>query len=103
MLGAKLKITRGLKIFFLIFRLLLISGASPDTVLDPGTKETLVSRFSALGNIEMVNLLTEFGADANAPNSQGMTPMMAAAARGNPMVVQQLVHGGKPRLYFPDK
>ena len=73
----------------------MISGASPDTVLDPGSKETLVSRFAALGNIEMINLLTEFGADPNQPNSQGTTPMMAAAAKGNPMVVQQLLHGGK--------
>ena len=73
---------------------MLLSGASPDTVVDPGTKETLVSRFAASGNIEMINLLTEFGADANAPNSQGMTPLMAACLRGNPAIVQQLILGG---------
>ena len=77
-----------------VSRLLLLSGASADVVLDPGTKETLVSRFAALGNIDMINLLTEFGANANAPNAQGTTPLMAASLKGNPAVVHQLVVGG---------
>ena len=52
-------------------RLLLLSGASADTVIDQGTKETLISRFASRGNVEMVQMLgTEFGANTNTSDLQ---------------------------------
>ena len=52
-------------------RLLLLSGASPDTIIDPDTQESLLSRFAAKGNVEMVRMLgVEFGGNTNIADMQ---------------------------------
>ena len=53
-------------IYLKVSRLLLLSGASPDTIIDSETKESLISRFSARGNLDMVRMLgIEFGGNTN--------------------------------------
>ena len=53
-------------IYLQVSRLLLLSGASPDTIIDSETKESLISRFSARGNLDMVRMLgIEFGGNTN--------------------------------------
>ena len=52
-------------------RLLLLSGASPDTIVDQATKESLMSRFASKGNVEMVRMLSvEFGGNVNISDLQ---------------------------------
>ena len=52
-------------------RLLLLSGASPDTIIDLDTQESLLSRFAAKGNVEMVRMLgVEFGGNTNIADMQ---------------------------------
>ena len=54
-----------------VSRLLLLSGASPDTIVDQATKESLMSRFASKGNVEMVRMLSvEFGGNVNISDLQ---------------------------------
>jgi ankyrin repeat protein len=47
------------------------------------------------GYIDMISLLIEFGADVNAVNAVGMTPLMFAARQGHLEIVRLLIqHGG---------
>jgi len=64
-----------------VSRLLLLAGASPDTVLDPINQESLVIWYSSQQNLEMIKLLSEFGANLNSTNSAGITALMVAAAK----------------------
>jgi ankyrin repeat protein len=64
-----------------VSRLLLLAGASPDSVLSPETKESLVIWYASQQNLDMVQLLSQFGADLNASNSEGITALMVASAR----------------------
>ena len=77
-----------------VSRLLLLAGASPDAQIDPVTQESLISWFASQQNLEMVQLLSEFGANVNAANSEGITALMVAAARGCVPIVQCLVNNG---------
>ena len=77
-----------------VSRLLLLAGASPDAVIDLVTQESLISWFASQQNLEMIQLLTEFGADVNATNSEGITALMVAAAKGCVPIVQCLVNNG---------
>ncbi len=76
-----------------VSRLLLLSGASPDgaSVLE---EETLVHKFAARGNLEMVQLLIEFGANVNLADNQGMTCLMKASQNGHLAIVALLVKSG---------
>ncbi len=77
-----------------VSRLLLLAGASPDTVVDPITLESLISWYASQQNLEMIQLLSEFGANVNATNSEGITALMVAAAKGCVPIVQCLVNNG---------
>ena len=77
-----------------VSRLLLLAGASPDAVIDPVTQESLISWYSSQQNLEMIQLLSEFGVNVNATNSEGITPLMVAAAKGCVPIVQCLVNNG---------
>ena len=77
-----------------VSRLLLLAGASPDAQIDPLTQESLISWFASHQNLEMVQLLSEFGAKVNAANSEGITALMVASAKGCVPIVQCLVNNG---------
>ena len=80
-----------------------MAGASPDTIIDKESNESLMSRFAAKGNVEMVRMLAvEFGANVNITDIQGTTPLMSAAFHGNLNVLKQLVHAGGASLSMTD-
>ena len=75
-----------------VSRLLLLAGASPDYLSD---EATLIGVFANQGYIDMISLLIEFGADVNAVNANGVTPLMFAARQGHLEIVRLLIqHGG---------
>jgi ankyrin repeat protein len=57
-----------------VSRLLLLAGASPDGLSSNHQEgQNLIHRFAANGNMEMIQLLAEFGANLSCPDLQGMT------------------------------
>lgn len=78
-----------------VSRLLLLAGASPDYLSDYFNEAPLVGVFANQGYIDMISLLLEFGADVNAVNASGVTPIMFAARQGHLEIVRLLIqHGG---------
>jgi ankyrin repeat protein len=49
---------------------------------------------SAKENVEAVRMLLDLGLDPNGPNQEGRTPLMGAALKGRPEVIQLLVDRG---------
>lgn len=68
-----------------VSRLLLLSGASP---------EGLIHKFAQHGNLEMIQLLVEFGANLNSSDNQGVTALMMAAKEGHFEAADLLVKSG---------
>lgn len=86
----------------MISRLCLLAGASPNhcsTVLDGAP---ILSVAAHEGNVPLVGLLLEFGANVEAENAHGCTALMMAASNGHCDVVRQLVAAGCA-LGHPDK
>lgn len=79
---------------FQVSRLLLLAGASPDNKTDLLGNAPALCLFAHEGVTDMVSLLLEFGANVNATNSQGCTPLSLAATKGHQQVVIQLVSSG---------
>lgn len=77
-----------------VSRLLLLAGAAPDHVTPFMGRAPILCIAAHEGNVPMVRLLLEFGADVEAANSQGCTPLILAAANGHCDVVRQLVAAG---------
>ncbi|KAJ6636025.1 Protein TANC2 [Pseudolycoriella hygida] len=77
-----------------VSRLLLLAGASPDFVTNFLGKAPILCIAAHEGNVSMVKLLLEFGADVELANSQGCTPLILAASNGHCDVVRQLVAAG---------
>lgn len=80
-----------------VSRLLLLSGASPDHVTDYFDEAPLLCVFAKQGFLDMVSLLIEFGADVNAVNAEGVTPLMFAAKQGHLEIVRHMV--SDPQLF----
>lgn len=74
--------------------MLLLSGASADHITEFLGQAPALCLFAHEGSVEMVNLLLEFGATLDNPNSQGCTALTLAASRGHSEVVRQLVGAG---------
>ncbi len=79
-----------------VSRLLLLAGATPHYVGGLMQNAPLLSIFANEGYEEMVALLIEFGANVNARNADGMTPLMFACAKGQGEVVRLLIQAGAP-------
>ncbi|KFB34853.1 AGAP004244-PA-like protein [Anopheles sinensis] len=77
-----------------VSRLLLLAGATPDHVTPFLGSAPVLCIAAHEGILPMVNLLLEFGANVEQPNSQGCTPLILAASKGHCDVVRQLVAAG---------
>lgn len=77
-----------------VSRLLLLAGAAPDFRTDFLGSAPILCIAAHEGNVPMVKLLLEFGADVELSNTQGCTPLILAASRGHCDVVRQLVAAG---------
>lgn len=77
-----------------VSRLLLLAGASPDYITDFSGKAPILCVFANEGNVPMVSLLLEFGANVELTNSQGQTALSLASAKGHCDVVRQLIAAG---------
>ncbi|CAL4113280.1 unnamed protein product [Meganyctiphanes norvegica] len=74
-----------------VSRLLLLAGASPDSLSDHMHSCPIIGVCASLGHTDMVALLIEFGADVNQTNTQGMSALNLASAHGQCEVVRLLV------------
>lgn len=77
-----------------VSRLMLLAGASPNQVTAFLGQAPILCIAAHEGNLPMVSLLLEFGANVELSNSQGCTPLILASARGHCDVVRQLVAAG---------
>lgn len=77
-----------------VSRLLLLAGADPDHRTDFLGSAPALCMFAHVGNVPMVALLLEFGADVELTNSQGSSALSLAATRGHCDVVRRLVAAG---------
>ncbi|XP_060525151.1 protein TANC2 isoform X2 [Cylas formicarius] len=77
-----------------VSRLLLLAGASADYITDYLGKAPVLCLYANEGNVPMVSLLLEFGADVELTNNQGCTALSLASAKGHCDVVRQLIAAG---------
>ena len=69
-----------------VSRLLLLAGASPDGLL--------LHKFAIDGNLEMIQLLSEFGANLNASDPHGASALMKATQNGHFEAVAFMIKSG---------
>lgn len=76
-----------------VSRLLLLSGADPNACWPDG--DTLLCKYSSIGNSAMIQLLLHYKADPNLPNYRTkMTPLMLAVRKNNFEAVKLLLKNG---------
>ena len=74
-----------------VSRLLLLAGAHPDGLQG----QNLILNFAATGNLDMIQLLVEFGANLNlASDAAGVTALMKATQTGHYDIVAFLLKSG---------
>ena len=75
-----------------IAKLLLSEGADPNLSLNPWPREAMTLLYAANGgHVEIVRLLLENGAKVDTKDTHGITPLMAAAMRGDREIVELLL------------
>ena len=84
-----------------ISRLLLLAGASPDSVSCSSPALPLLCHYSQQGHTDMVELLLVFGAEVDIQDSGGRTALSLAAAAGHLECVRLLVERSA-KLYMGD-
>lgn len=72
-------------------RLVLLSGANPNTRTEYLSNSPLLGVAAAEGFVDMVGLLLEFGAKVDFTGDDGMSPLCHAAHRGHIEVIRQLL------------
>lgn len=77
-----------------VSRLLLLAGGSPDYITEFLGNAPVLCMYASEGNVPMVSLLLEFGANVELTNSQGSTALSLASAKGHCDVVRQLIAAG---------
>jgi hypothetical protein len=77
-------------------RRLLDGGISPNAVTDPKDQEgkSALQIAAETGNVHLVQLLLDKGADINAPDPWGATAVVDAAFVGSPEIVKLLISRG---------
>ncbi|GFY40967.1 protein TANC2 [Trichonephila inaurata madagascariensis] len=78
----------------LIIRLLLKAGAEPNATLDSPRRCPILNLASKLGFVDIVKLLLKFGANKNASDAFGTTPLMEAANQGYLKIAEVLLSAG---------
>jgi ankyrin repeat protein len=77
--------------------LLLARGADPNLAARNPMKVRAIHAAAASGSLSIVRALIEAGADVNAPQEKGFTPLHEAAATGKLELVRILLdHGASP-------
>lgn len=84
-----------------VSRLLLLAGASSDTITPYLGNAPLLCLYSHEGIVPMVSLLLEFNANVELTNNQGCTALSLAAKKGHCDIVRQLIAAGASPGY-PD-
>ncbi|GFQ86520.1 protein TANC2 [Trichonephila clavata] len=77
-----------------ILRLLLKTGAEPNSTLDGPRRCPILNLASKLGFLDIVKLLLKFGANKNASDALGTTPLMEAADQGYLKIAEVLLYAG---------
>lgn len=72
-------------------KLLLTRGADPNIFFIDTTKDTLLHCLTLSSSFEMMKILVEFGADVNAKNNSGHTPLHYAMSYGSIKNIQFLL------------
>ncbi|KAK9872671.1 hypothetical protein WA026_018805 [Henosepilachna vigintioctopunctata] len=77
-----------------VSRLLLLAGASPNSITTYLGNAPLLCMYANEGIVSMVSLLLEFNADVELTNSQGCTALSLAASKGHCDIVRHLIAAG---------
>ena len=73
-----------------VSRLLLLAGAHPDGL----EGQNLILKFASNGNLDMIQLLVEFGATLSLADAAGITALMKATQNGHFEIVSFLLKSG---------
>lgn len=72
----------------------LLSNGASATMVNPTTGDSLLHLAAEQNSLEMLALLIERGADVNAKDTEGRTPLCRAACTGNLQMVESLMSHG---------
>lgn len=82
---------------FSVFAALLLAGSSPAApaaLPSPERRQELLFDAARLGRTDMIELLVQTGADVNAHDRRGFTPLILAAYAGQAETVEALIAAG---------
>lgn len=82
---------------------LLLEAGLPVSSADPVRRVTALHNASAQGHVRIITRLLDLGADVNAQDWHGVTPLIAAAHAGQVRVVEQLLRRGADVNVAPAK
>ena len=84
-------------------RQLMEAGANVNAVAENGSRVHPIHSAAASGEVEIVRLLLQHGADPNAAQHGGWTALQSASKHGNMLLIDALLeHGADPRQQADD-